>query len=226
MTKFNSQFKKYKRTKILQAILTVFLAVCCFVPLNVPQNIFIILLIVENAIFIYVDFAVYAKALEESDDIKRTAYMDELTGMPNRYSCDVLFSRYATEQSMQKVGCALIVIDNLMAINDQFGREAGNQVIIDFSQMLEEIGEEFGFVGRNGGNEFLLVIEKCTAQQMEDFFAQLNTRLKRYNVLTLNNPIAIRYGYALNAELHFTNFSEIITEVYSKVHLGKYNIQK
>jgi GGDEF domain-containing protein len=96
--------------------------------------------------------------------------------------------------------------------------------LIDFSQILEEIGEEFGFVGRNGGNEFLLVIEKCAKEQMEDFFTQLNTRLKRYNVLTLNNPIAIRYGYALNDELHFTNFSEIITEVYSKVHLGKYNI--
>jgi GGDEF domain-containing protein len=110
-----------------------------------------------------------------------------------------------------------------MAINEQFGREAGNQVIIDFSHILEEIGEEFGFVGRNGGNEFLLVIEKCTKEQMEDFFTQLNARLKRYNVLTLNNPIAIRYGYALNEGLHFTNFSEIITEVYSKVHLGKYN---
>jgi diguanylate cyclase (GGDEF)-like protein len=223
MTQFNSQFKKYKRTKIIQAVLTVFLAICSFIPLDVPQNIFLILLIVENAIFIYMDFAIYLKAIKESDDIKKTAYMDELTGMPNRYSCDVLFSKYATQQSIQKVGCALIIIDNLMAINEQFGREAGNQVIIDFSHILEEIGEEFGFVGRNGGNEFLLVIEKCTKEQMEDFFTQLNTRLKRYNVLTLNNPIAIRYGYALNEALHFTNFSEIITEVYSKVHLGKYN---
>jgi diguanylate cyclase (GGDEF)-like protein len=202
----------------------VFLAVCSFLPLNVPQNFFLILLILVNAIFIYVDFTVYLNAIKESDDIKKTAYMDELTGMPNRYSCDVLFSKYSSEQSMQKVGCALIVIDNLMDINEQFGREAGNQVLIDFSQILEEIGEEFGFVGRNGGNEFLLVIEKCAKEQMEDFFAQLNARLKRYNVLTLNNPIAIRYGYTLNDELHFTNFSEIITEVYSKVHLGKYNI--
>ena len=37
---------------------------------------------------------------------------------------------------------------------------------------------------------------------MESFFKQLDTRLKRYNVLALNNPIEINYKYVLNDDLH------------------------
>ena len=107
-------------------------------------------------------------------------------------------------------------IFNVDDINATKGRDAGNQVLIDFSNILTEVSEGIGFAGRNGGNEFLLVIEDCHSGQMENFFEQLNIRLKRYNALALNDPISIRYEYVLNSEWKLSRFSDIITELYHR----------
>lgn len=224
MEQFKPQSNSYKKTKLLQACLTGIIAVIYlfdslpggFVS-DIP-HILLLLFILSNIIFLYFDFTRYDKALHESDDIKKNAYLDDLTGMPNRFSCDLVFQMYGNADSIRQVGCALIVIDNLVAINEEFGRDAGNQAIIDFSNILEDIGEDFGFVGRNGGNEFLLVIEKCNSLQMDEFFSMLNTRLKRYNALALNHPLEIYYRYVLNEELEAKRFSDLITEVYKRVY--------
>ena len=177
------------------------------------------ILTIGSLLFLYFDYKYFYKTIQESDSLRRSAYLDDLTGMPNRFSCDLVFQMYAGDTSkIEHVACALITISNLIQTNITFGRDAGNQILIDFSNILEEVGEDYGFVGRNGGNEFLLVIENCSQQYMEAFFDKLNIRIKRYNALELNNPIEINYKYILNDTLHATRFSDIITEVYNQLH--------
>lgn len=187
-------------------------------PLTSVSTMLLWTFFLANIIFTFLDFCIFYKDLRASDEIQRATYLDDLTGMPNRFSCDLVFQMYAEPEKIQHVGCALIEIDNLIATNEQYGREAGNQILIDFSNILEEIGSDYGFVGRNGGNEFLLVIENGNKQSMDNFFDEIHTRLTRYNALELNHPIKIYYKYVLNDELQASRFSEIITEVYKLVH--------
>lgn len=233
MKKYTPKSHLFKTIKLVQAcvILAILILFILFILFNsdfrmalfrsslaVFSTMLLWTFFLANAIFILLDFLIFYKELQASDDIQRTAYLDDLTGMPNRFSCDLVFQMYAEPEKIQHVGCALIEIDNLISTNEQHGREAGNQILIDFSNILEEIGSDYGFVGRNGGNEFLLVIENGSSQLMESFFEQLKIRLKRYNALELNHPIEIYYKYVLNDDLHATRFSHIITEVYSKLH--------
>lgn len=227
------QSHRFKITKIVQAgIIIATLVIFIFLlllnsdfrmslfrsPLAILSTMSLWSFFLANVIFIILDFRVFYKTLQVSDEIQHAAYLDDLTGMPNRFSCDLVFQMYAEPKKIQHVGCALIEIDNLVATNEQYGREAGNQILIDFSNILEEIGSDYGFVGRNGGNEFLLVVENGSKQSMDNFFNEIHTRLKRYNALELNNPIKIYYKYVLNEELHASRFSDIITEVYKLVH--------
>ena len=223
MKPIESYFPKFKKLKIIQAILTGFLLLCTAVTYLFPSDsmhtlcfLFIILLIAVCSCFLCIDFTYWGKAINDSDELRKSAYLDNLTGMPNRTSCDLIFEMYGSEKSLLNVGCALITIDNLIDINATKGRDAGNQVLIDFSNILTEVSEGIGFAGRNGGNEFLLVIEDCHSGQMENFFEQLNIRLKRYNALALNDPISIRYEYVLNSEWKLSRFSDIITELYHR----------
>lgn len=233
MNKFKPKSQYFKITKLIQAgiIFATLVVFILFILLNSDFRIALFrsplagvstmllwTFFLANVIFIILDFRIFYKDLRDSDEIQRAAYLDDLTGMPNHFSCDLVFQMYAEPEKIQHVGCALIEIDNLIATNEQFGREAGNQILIDFSNILEEIGTDYGFVGRNGGNEFLLVIENGSKQSMDKFFDEINTRLTRYNALELNHPIKIYYKYVLNDELHASRFSEIITEVYKLVH--------
>ena len=223
MKPIESYFPKFKKQKIIQTVLTSILLFCIVVTFILSDSnmhalcfICIILLIAVCSCFLCLDFAFSGKIIKDSDELRKSAYIDNLTGMPNRTSCDLIFEMYGNEKSLLNVGCALITIDNLIDINASKGRDAGNQVLIDFSNILTEVSEGIGFAGRNGGNEFLLVIEDCNKSSMENFFEQLNIRLKRYNALALNDPISIRYEYILNNEWKLSRFSDIITELYHR----------
>ena len=234
MNKFKPIHPKYRIAKIAQLCISIFMLVLYIVflalysdsiagllqqPLFIAAQFIIWLLIIISILFSILDLTVFQKSIQERDSLKRSTYLDELTGMPNRLSCDLVFQMYGGETSkIEHVACALITISNLISINMNLGRSAGDQVLMDFCNMLEEIGEDYGFVGRNGGNEFLLVIENCNQKHMEDFFEQLQTRIKRYNVLQLNTPIEIKYKYVLNENLHANRFSNIITEVYNQLY--------
>lgn len=61
-------------------------------------------------------------------------------------------------------------------------------------------------VGRNGGNEFLMIVNHGSHDTMEYFIESLNQQLKEYNEEHSNAPIQIQYAYILNEEAHAESF--------------------
>lgn len=218
MKTINSHKQLFTNLKIVQVCTLVLLLILFSTGSTSFYSFWVYFLIFTDIVIVVLDLTLFRKTLIACDEVLETAYLDDLTGMPNRFSCDLIFQMYGSAESISHVGCALIEIKNLIDINVTHGREAGNLAIIDLCNILEEIGKDYGFVGRNGGNEFLLIIKKCDKAMMDGFFEQLNTRLSRYNKLELNNPMEISYSYVLNNDFHATCFSDLITEVYRRVH--------
>lgn len=98
------------------------------------------------------------------------------------------------------------------------GHVVGDQMLKDFSGILESVGDAFGVVGRNGGNEFLMIVNHGSHDTMEYFIESLNQQLKEYNEEHSNAPIQIQYAYILNEEAHAEYFSTLLTETYNKLH--------
>lgn len=96
---------------------------------------------------------------EQIQKIKKMAYSDFLTGIPNRrYFYEN--GRTALESARQKgtpICLVLIDLDNFKKINDQFGHDAGDAVLIDFAQALEQAMGRFLFA-RTGGEEFAVLL--------------------------------------------------------------------
>lgn len=164
------------------------------------------------------DFAKLQIFTKDNHMLNKVAYLDNMTGIPNRYSCDLIFKNYHDGQNMDNIGCGIMEISNLNAINDKLGHESGDKVIQIFSNILDEIGDSFGFVGRNSGNEFLVVIDDCTTQKMDDFFHRLSSRIEQYNIENHELTISFSHSYILNSELNAKRFSDIITLAYKKLH--------
>ncbi len=152
-----------------------------------------------------------------SRKLQQLAYLDNKTGIPNRTCLDLIFKSYSTEESLREVGCCLFTIENLNAVNKSAGREAGDRMIQSFCSILEETGDKYGFVGRNGGNEFIMVINNCTKELMERFYDTLDNRLKLYNEENPQTPIVLKRAYTLNSEEHHISFSRLLTATYTKL---------
>ena len=86
------------------------------------------------------------------------AMTDELTGLPNRRA--VLARLRAYLERPDTPGCALMIadLDHFKPINDQHGHGMGDKVLRAVGSVLTEAVREPVFVGRLGGEEFLVVL--------------------------------------------------------------------
>ena len=228
----NTAIKSYRQKKIIQFVFFLILEIIFFLILitneSLRSNVFthsgifslclvcwilfiLILLSLFHDIYVLRNFAT------TNHELQQLAYLDNKTGIPNRNSLDLIFKSYSTTESLKDVGCCLFTIDNINTINEATGREAGDKVIQSFCTILEETGDKYGFVGRNGGNEFIMVINNCTNELMEHFYATLDKRILLYNEKNAETPIHIKRAYTLNAEEQHTNFSRLLTATYNKL---------
>ena len=91
--------------------------------------------------------------------LEKLSITDRLTGLFNRLKLDeVLESEVArAPRSGQPFSVILIDIDHFKAVNDQHGHQTGDQILIDLAEILRSGTRATDFVGRWGGEEFLIV---------------------------------------------------------------------
>ncbi|HKM35711.1 MAG TPA: GGDEF domain-containing protein [Lachnospiraceae bacterium] len=176
------------------------------------------ILMIFNLLCLLFDFTKLRAFAAESHALNKVAYLDNLTGIPNRHSLDAVFQTYATPDSLLGVGCAMFTISNLKEVNETQGHSTGDTLILDFCNIFEEIGDSFGFVGRNGGNEFVAVINDCNEQVMKHFFTTLQNSINIYNNEHSKAPLLLSSSYTLNEEEMVKAFTQLLTVTYNKLY--------
>ena len=223
-------FKSYKYFKLTQLIILVVFAIAFFLFLYEDENlrynvysnrslltlcVFLWAFMLYSAITILWDFHQLEGNILHDGVLSRAAYVDSLTGIPNRSSCDLIYDKYNNKNDISNIGCALVSISNLKDINEKSGREAGNVALQDFSHIIEKVSANFGFVGRNSGNEFLCVIEKCDRDTMDSFKREIDAEISKYNTAAGRQKLDIVIHDALNSEEQAPLFSNLVTRLYT-----------
>ncbi len=101
------------------------------------------------------------EALENIEKITNHANRDFLTGVYNRryfYANSEEYFQEAKERG-ENFGIAMIDIDNFKNINDTYGHDAGDKVIVTLSQILTTSVDAKDIVARFGGEEFCIVLK-------------------------------------------------------------------
>ena len=96
-------------------------------------------------------------------ELKRSAFHDGLTGLPNRtLFLDNLLRLNAAAKRHGHHPFALLFLDldRFKVINDSLGHNAGDKLLIEMSQRLVECTREEDTVARLGGDEFALLLEQ------------------------------------------------------------------
>jgi diguanylate cyclase (GGDEF)-like protein/PAS domain S-box-containing protein len=96
-------------------------------------------------------------------ELKRSAFHDGLTGLPNRtLFLDNLLRLNAAAKRHGHHPFALLFLDldRFKVINDSLGHSAGDKLLIEMSQRLVECTREEDTVARLGGDEFALLLEQ------------------------------------------------------------------
>ena len=146
-----------------------------------------------------------------------TASMEEdhLTKLYNRRSYEI-YAQNLIELG-KPFGAFLIDLNNFKSINDQYGHQKGDQVLIDFAQVLRHVFTEKALVSRLGGDEFMIVIEKSLTDA-ESYAQNIHERLLKCDD-QLMRSLSFSYGYQAFSN-HMT-MDELYNAVDKKMYVCK-----
>lgn len=119
--------------------------------------------------------------------IKKMAYTDSLTGLANRRG----LYNYVENQLVKKYSDVTIMfmdLDNFKTLNDSFGHQHGDKILIEFGEDLQTICKS-GFVSRIGGDEFVIVWERKMNRELateiaEKILNSLGGKKRKFNKLS------------------------------------------
>ena len=90
--------------------------------------------------------------------MRTLAMTDELTGVPNRRAVLRGSSRSWPQPNAPSCAMLIIDIDHFKSINDQHGHAEGDEALKLVASKLREEVQEPAFIGRLGGEEFVVVM--------------------------------------------------------------------
>ena len=128
--------------------------------------------------------------------LEQRAYTDAHTGLPNKGACEVFLKN--KETVAKHTACIMFDLNNLKIINDTKGHSKGDQLILNFARFLRNIIPKEAFVGRYGGDEFMVVIYNTSKTEIEDILKQLSREKDSLN--SRGNDMLIDYacGWAIS----------------------------
>ncbi len=94
--------------------------------------------------------------------LEKMAYLDTVTGLPNRNEMNRFFDRHTGDES---IGVLFLDLDQFKAVNDTLGHHIGDMLIQQVGGRLSEFVNSGLEVFRMGGDEFLLTVAPCDQQQ-------------------------------------------------------------
>jgi diguanylate cyclase (GGDEF)-like protein len=116
---------------------------------------------------------------ERSRDVRRLSYLatrDELTGHLNRNALREELSQAIESAKSENRDCAFLVasLDRLAMINDTFGFDSADEVILEVGERLARTLRGSDVIGRTAGNKFGVLLKNCREHEI----AVVATRLR------------------------------------------------
>ena len=104
-----------------------------------------------------------AELMQLREQLERKATHDSMTGLLNRPTVIMSLERELARARREhgRVAALLLDLDHFKSINDNYGHHAGDTAIAFAATCMEECVREHDYVGRYGGEEFLIVVADC-----------------------------------------------------------------
>ena len=135
-------------------------------------------LVLAAALLVFGGFFVY-RLLRQGRQLTNLAMRDALTQLPNRRSFLNQAERELKEARLRATSTGLLMLDldHFKRINDRFGHDIGDEVLVDFADILRQASRTSDFPARLGGEEFAVLLPKTDADGAKRVAERLLTGL-------------------------------------------------
>lgn len=166
-------------------------------------------------------------AVRMQKSLRELVEEDILTGLNNRRSGEKMLQQTFLEYKRHRIpfSIALGDIDFFKKVNDTYGHECGDMVLMEVSKQLKMFMHGKGYAIRWGGEEFLLVFSNCNLETGKMWMEELLDTIRK-DAITYRNEIQVAvtmtFGIVEGNE-KYENIDDVIVDADSKLYFGKQN---
>ncbi len=157
--------------------------------------------------------------------IHRLAYYDALTGLPNRRLLqDRITQAIAASARSEAYGAVLFVdVDHFKTLNDTRGHSVGDLLLMDVAQRLRANVRQSDTVGRQGGDEFVILLDNlsCEMSEAATMAQQLGEKLRA----TMEKPFnlnGVEYNCKISVGISLLTKDDALEDLLKHADLALY----
>ncbi len=139
---------------------------------------------------------VWLIAKEHKNKYKILARTDSLTNIYNRYGFDELAEKIISKNPQTHFVAALLDIDDFKFINDIYGHSYGDKALKSLADSMKAFFPSDALLGRNGGDEFCILLPNCTFKEADKQLQQFTKLPKTFSYHGKELALYISLGYA------------------------------
>ena len=139
---------------------------------------------------------VWLIAKEHKNKYKILARTDSLTNIYNRYGFDELAEKIISKNPQTHFVAALLDIDDFKFINDIYGHSYGDKALKSLADSMKAFFPSDALFGRNGGDEFCILLPNCTFKEADKQLQQFTNLPKTFSYHGKELAFYISLGYA------------------------------
>lgn len=165
------------------------------------------------------------RLVEAREEMRFKATHDALTSLWNRGVIMDLLGRELSRSHRERSSTAIILcdLDHFKHVNDTYGHPIGDEVLQEAARRLLGSVRSYDFVGRYGGEEFLVVLNNCDPNCAFDRGEEIRKAMAKRPVHTSSGPIPITVsvGVLISVDWGLRPVEELLNETDAALYAAK-----
>ena len=157
------------------------------------------------------------RLVEARENMRFRATHDQLTSLLNRGAIMDLLARELHRSHREQKSTAILLgdVDHFKLVNDTLGHVVGDEVLIEIANRLLAAVRSYDFVGRYGGEEFLVVLNNCDPAFAPGRAEEIRKSISNLVIQTAKGPLTLTMslGLLLSSEWGKKPIEELLHEV-------------
>ncbi len=160
---------------------------------------------------------------QEMHDLKSEATIDKLTGFLNKGATGVELSKMCSDST----GCLMMIdLDSFKLVNDIYGHEMGDKVLISCSEVIREAVPAGSKCGRIGGDEFVAFAAGVTSEAIVSEISQkINDNITANAKKLMGDDMSIPLGASIGG-IFVPRFGNDYSSLLKLADKALYNVKK
>ena len=166
-------------------------------------------------------FILFWRKRKRASHFEYIASYDQLTQVLNRRAINKIAEEKFKSSNLSDFVVAIADIDFFKAINDTYGHNIGDEVLKQFALCAKSVMRKSDYLGRWGGEEWLLLFSDAKPQDLRDFYSRLQKSLSALEID--NHTLKITFSMGAVSSSQYSNFADALNEADKLLYKAKNN---